>query len=76
MPGRAQHRRGSRRRPKRLPELPEVETVRRDLASAVLGARVATVTVTGARSVRRQHPDEFARPLTGARPLDNSRAGH
>ncbi|HVM63755.1 MAG TPA: bifunctional DNA-formamidopyrimidine glycosylase/DNA-(apurinic or apyrimidinic site) lyase [Acidimicrobiales bacterium] len=58
-----------------MPELPEVETVRRDLASAVLGARVAAVTVTGARSVRRQHPDEFARALTGARLDDVSRWG-
>ena len=55
------------RRRDRLPELPEVETVRRDLASALVGARVEQVTVTGKRSVRRQHPDAFATALTGAR---------
>ena len=37
-----------------MPELPEVETVRRDLAAHVLGARIAGVAVTGERSVRRQ----------------------
>ena len=55
------------RRPNRLPELPEVETVRRGLASTVVGARVERVTVTGKRSVRRQHPEAFAAALTGAR---------
>ena len=49
-----------------MPELPEVETVRRDLASSVVGARVEGVTVTGARSIRRQRPGEFAAALTGA----------
>jgi formamidopyrimidine-DNA glycosylase len=48
-----------------LPELPEVETVRRDLASTLVGAQVERVTVTGKRSVRRQHPDAFAAALTG-----------
>jgi formamidopyrimidine-DNA glycosylase len=48
-----------------LPELPEVETVRRDLAAALDGARVERVTVTGVRSVRRQHPDTFAAALVG-----------
>jgi formamidopyrimidine-DNA glycosylase len=37
-----------------VPELPEVETVRRDLAAHVVGARITGVSVTGARSVRRQ----------------------
>jgi formamidopyrimidine-DNA glycosylase len=50
-----------------LPELPEVETVRRDLACAVTGARVDHVTVTGARSIRRQRPEDFAAALTGTR---------
>lgn len=39
-----------------MPELPEVETVRRDLEVAVAGARVSAVSVTGLRSTRR-HPD-------------------
>ncbi|HZQ88168.1 MAG TPA: bifunctional DNA-formamidopyrimidine glycosylase/DNA-(apurinic or apyrimidinic site) lyase [Acidimicrobiales bacterium] len=41
--------------------------MRRDLASALRGARVTRVVVTGARTVRRQHPDAFAHALTGAR---------
>jgi formamidopyrimidine-DNA glycosylase len=36
-----------------VPELPEVETVRRDLEKEVLGQRIAGVEVTGARTVRR-----------------------
>ena len=34
-------------------ELPEVETIRRDLASEVIGRRIDRVEVTGARTVRR-----------------------
>ena len=49
-----------------LPELPEVEVVRRDLHAEVAGLRVKSVVVTGSRSVRRQTPDEFAGRLTGA----------
>jgi formamidopyrimidine-DNA glycosylase len=36
-----------------MPELPEVETVRRDLDALVRGRRVADAIVTGARTVRR-----------------------
>ena len=36
-----------------MPELPEVETVRRDLEAAVIGRRVVRVVATGARTVRR-----------------------
>jgi formamidopyrimidine-DNA glycosylase len=35
-----------------MPELPEVETVRRDLARTVVGRRLGPVAVTGARTVR------------------------
>jgi formamidopyrimidine-DNA glycosylase len=49
-----------------MPELPEVETVRRDLESEIVGRRVAKVSVTGARSVRRQDRSEFSAGLTGA----------
>ena len=52
--------------PPPVPELPEVEVVRRDLAAEVAGQRVTSVTVTGARSVRRQSPQELARRLRGA----------
>ena len=49
-----------------MPELPEVETVRRDLERSLSGARVAAVEVTGLRSTRR-HPETgaFAAALTG-----------
>ena len=50
-----------------MPELPEVETVRRDLAATLEGARVTRVTVTGARTIRRQRPDAFAAALEGTR---------
>jgi len=36
-----------------MPELPEVETIRRDLEKETLGKRVKTVDVTGLRSIRR-----------------------
>ncbi len=49
-----------------MPELPEVETVRRDLAAALTGATVSAVEVTGLRSTRR-HADRaaFAAALAG-----------
>ena len=36
-----------------MPELPEVETIRRDLEKETLGKRIKTVDVTGLRSIRR-----------------------
>ena len=38
-----------------MPELPEVEVVRRDLEREIVGKRVKTVEVDGMRSVRRHH---------------------
>jgi formamidopyrimidine-DNA glycosylase len=49
-----------------VPELPEVEVVRRDLETEVVGETVTSVTVTGTRSVRRQTPQELAQRLRGA----------
>ena len=40
-----------------MPELPEVETIRRDLEKEVVGKRVKQVEVTGMRSIRR-HPNK------------------
>jgi formamidopyrimidine-DNA glycosylase len=40
-----------------VPELPEVETIRRDLEKEVVGKRIKTVDVTGMRSIRR-HPNK------------------
>lgn len=51
-----------------MPELPEVETVRRDLQSCFAGRRIDAVTVTGARSTRRHRDVEaFRRRITGRR---------
>ncbi len=49
-----------------MPELPEVETVRRGLARELVGQRVHGVTVSGARTVRR-HPPEGLSVLVGTR---------
>jgi formamidopyrimidine-DNA glycosylase len=72
-----------------VPELPEVEVVRRGLQAGVAGRTVADVTVTHPRAVRRhvEGPDDFAarlrgRTITGARrrgkylwlPLDSGEA--
>lgn len=49
-----------------MPELPEVETLRRDLEREVVGKRVKQVDVSGMRSIRR-HPNKkhFAGKLEG-----------
>ena len=51
-----------------MPELPEVETLRRDLDKTVIGKRIKSVEVTGMRSIRR-HPNKrhFASKLEGAK---------
>jgi formamidopyrimidine-DNA glycosylase len=49
-----------------MPELPEVETIRRGLAETYLGRRIRSVSVTGVRSVRRHGPvDDFSDALAG-----------
>jgi formamidopyrimidine-DNA glycosylase len=48
-----------------VPELPEVETVRRDLAAEVVGRRVVEARVSGRRTVRRQPAAEVEARLTG-----------
>jgi formamidopyrimidine-DNA glycosylase len=49
-----------------LPELPEVEVVRRALEREVAGREVTSVAVTGARTVRRQPPETLVGRLRGA----------
>ena len=50
-----------------MPELPEVETVARDLARWVTGARIVDVEVDWARTIRHpQPPERFAAELRGA----------
>lgn len=51
-----------------MPELPEVETVRRGLAPALEGRRVARVAL-GRADLRFPFPERFAERLTGARVL-------
>lgn len=51
-----------------MPELPEVETIRRGLDREAVGKRIKTVEVTGMRSIRR-HPNKkhFITKLEGAK---------
>jgi len=60
-----------------MPELPEVETVRRGLAAWVLGRRIDTVEVRHPRAVRRHLPGaaHFAAALTGRTIVDVCRRG-
>jgi formamidopyrimidine-DNA glycosylase len=58
-----------------VPELPEVETVRRDLVRALTGAVIASVTVTGRRTIRRQSAVEFTDALAGRTILGCRRHG-
>jgi formamidopyrimidine-DNA glycosylase len=60
-----------------VPELPEVETVRRGLAAVVTGRRVEHVTVLHPRPVRRHlaGPDDFAASLTGRTFTEPARRG-
>ncbi len=50
-----------------MPELPEVETVVRDLRDAVVGRRVVSVDVLHAGVIRFPLPEAFAAGLTGTR---------
>jgi formamidopyrimidine-DNA glycosylase len=54
------------RYPAPMPELPEVETVRRGLAAAMVGRRITGVTVHRG-DLRRPLPDDFVARLTGRR---------
>lgn len=60
-----------------MPELPEVEVVRRGLAQHVVGRRIAAATLTGVRVARRHEagPTDLAARLTGAHVLAADRRG-
>jgi formamidopyrimidine-DNA glycosylase len=60
-----------------LPELPEVEVVRRGLEAHVVGRRITSVDVLHPRPVRRHAagPDDFAAVLTGRRVIAANRRG-
>lgn len=50
-----------------MPELPEVETVKNEIAPHVLGRTITSVTLPWAGIVRDQAPDEFISRITGKR---------
>lgn len=59
-----------------MPELPEVETIRRQLAPGLAGRRIAAVRVLRDRAVRAHaSPTEFITRLTGRRILEVCRRG-
>lgn len=59
-----------------MPELPEVETIRRDLDKEVTGKRIKTVEVTGMRSIRRHtNKKQFISRLEGKKVLAVDRKG-
>ena len=58
-----------------MPEMPEVETVRRDLHRRVIGRRIDAVHATGARTVRRTSPTIVRDRLIGRTITGTSRRG-
>jgi formamidopyrimidine-DNA glycosylase len=59
-----------------VPELPEVETIRRGLDRECVGKRIKKVEVTGARSVRRHSsPEELAARVEGRKLVAAGRKG-
>lgn len=58
-----------------MPELPEVETIRRDLEDAVLGRRITGVFLYEPRVVRHPEPEAFVRDLMGKRIVGAERRG-
>ncbi|MDO5710241.1 MAG: bifunctional DNA-formamidopyrimidine glycosylase/DNA-(apurinic or apyrimidinic site) lyase [Micrococcales bacterium] len=60
-----------------MPELPEVEVVRRGLADHVIGARITRVTITGARVARRHVPGpaDLAARVSGTQVVAARRRG-
>ncbi|MCU1461000.1 MAG: Formamidopyrimidine-DNA glycosylase [Acidimicrobiales bacterium] len=58
-----------------MPELPEVETLRRDLEKEVVGRRIKAVAVNGTRSVRRVTKKVFIGRVEGHRIIGINRKG-
>ncbi len=58
-----------------MPELPEVETVRRRLAPVLEGRRFVEVEISDPRLTRPHDPDETARELVGERVVEVDRRG-
>jgi len=59
-----------------MPEMPEVETIRRDLEKEAVGKRIKTVEVTGTRSIRRHtNKKQFISRLEGRKITGVDRKG-
>lgn len=59
-----------------MPELPEIETLRRDLSQLILGKTIRRVSVRNPRSIRAHATfEEFEEPLAGITVLEVSRKG-
>ncbi len=58
-----------------MPELPEVETLRRDLDREVVGKKIKTVEVPGRTAVKRQPKKQFVARLEGAKVTGGARRG-
>lgn len=58
-----------------MPELPEVETIRRELEREVVGRKIKEVKTVGKRSIRRQTPAAFAKALIGVKITGARRKG-
>lgn len=58
-----------------MPELPEVETVRRGLAATMIGERIKGVEVIGPRTVRRHAPGHLVGRVTGQSVVAVARRG-
>jgi formamidopyrimidine-DNA glycosylase len=58
-----------------LPELPEVETIKNELSSRLIGRRFANITVCDAKPVKQPSADDFQRGLIGLSIRDLTRRG-
>lgn len=58
-----------------MPELPEVETIKRDLAKRLIGQTISKITVCDSRVIRNSSPTAFVRNLTQKTIKDISRRG-
>ena len=59
-----------------MPELPEVEVIRRDLEREIVGKKIKSVEADGMRSIRRHHNrKQFANRLVGKKIIGVERRG-
>lgn len=58
-----------------MPELPEVETIRRELSKVLVGKKIAAVEVLQRRPTRPMSPDIFAKSLRGRKVISVQRIG-